>query len=267
MCKNRDPGYSLALNRRENNTWKSIWTALPKDVTGSLRSLINGQIAFKFWDTVSLNCPDWPWTHFIAKVLNLSILLPPSCIARITNPATWPVYKAFLWNLQNLFLLIWLSSYFLLYFFSGLLRQIHVLKALKIPNTGSNTKTQTVLTHEYKSESLSEWPIRGWNQGPSPWCHLTKNVSRFEFSTSECSLCVCPLSICLLYESDPVPARILSCDCVCVSVCPLSVCCMTLTLCLPEGGHGLCVSVCLSLTKSSALHHTGKEWGTLCRNL
>lgn len=48
MCQNRDPGYSLALNQRENNTWKSIWTALPKDVTGSLRSLINGQIAFKF---------------------------------------------------------------------------------------------------------------------------------------------------------------------------------------------------------------------------
>ena len=115
MRKNRDLGYSLALTRRENHTWKCIWTALPKNVTGSLRSLINGQIAFKFRDSftklsrLALKLTSQPrfWTCPSSCL---------SCIARITNLATWPVYKASLWNLQNLCLLIWLSSYFLLYF-------------------------------------------------------------------------------------------------------------------------------------------------------
>lgn len=101
------------------------------------------------------------------------------------------------------------------------------------------------------SDSPATCLIEERNQSTSHWCHLTKNMPRFEFSVS--------LSLCLLFSlcfmSLPVPTRKLPCESVSIYE---SIGC-----------------VCMSLTKGFVQHLLnstegstwGMERGILYRNL
>ena len=95
-----------------------------------------------------------------------------------------------------------------------------------------------------KSEStvMHRCHIKERNQNTSPWCHLTRSKSTFEFSTFT-SLCL-PSFCFLLYESEFVPARRMSCDSVPVSACP---------------GVSLMKGSALSLIEQRRNHHMGAE--------